>query len=247
MINKKYFLYARVSTDQQSSGLSSQIRVLKEYCEHNKITNYELFIDENQSGSKSSRPALDRMMATVRKGEAEAVIVFAFSRFARSTTHLLSALQEFKKHNVQFISLTEKVDTNSPMGIALFTILGALSQMERELIAQRVRAGLANARANGVHIGRKKTRPSEVIRALLKKKLKYREIAAICNCSHGSINAERKAMLAEAKVKEEKKQEFFNFPESKKNQNTENQKLIKNESVIEKTTSKGGLPTLSMY
>lgn len=77
----------------------------------------------------------------------------------------------------------------------MFTILGALSQMERELIAQRVRAGLANARAMGKHIGRKKTRPSELIRALLKKNMKYREISSICNCSHGSINAERKEML----------------------------------------------------
>jgi len=209
MIEKKWALYARVSTDSQNSGLMSQIRVLKDYCEHNNITKYELFVDENQSGSKSSRPSLDRMMTAAENKEVGAVVVFAFSRFARSTTHLLSALQKFKDNDIQFISITEKVDTSSPMGIAMFTILGALSQMERELIAQRVRAGLANARAQGKHIGRKKTRPSDLIRALLKKRMKYREIASICNCSHGSINAERKEMLAEEEKKNREAKPVF--------------------------------------
>lgn len=194
---------ARVSTDMQSSGLEAQVRVLKDYFKQNGITNYEIFTDENQSGAKVSRPALDRMMKAVRDGEVSKVVVFSFSRFARSTTHLLSALKEFKDNDVQFVSLTEKIDTNSPMGLAMFTILSALSQMEREIIAVRVRAGLANARAKGIHIGRKKTRPSELIRALLKKKMKYREISSICNTSHGSINAERKLMLKEEQEKRE--------------------------------------------
>jgi DNA invertase Pin-like site-specific DNA recombinase len=100
MIEKKWALYARVSTDSQNSGLMSQIRVLKDYCKHNKITNYELFIDENQSGSKSSRPSLDRMMAAAENKEIGAVIVFAFSRFARSTTHLLAALKKFQDKQI---------------------------------------------------------------------------------------------------------------------------------------------------
>jgi len=198
-------LYCRVSTDQQANGLISQERALKEYCEQNKIYHYQVFKDENQSGAKTSRPALDEMMAAIRRGEVETLIVFSFSRFARSTTHLLSALQEFKKLNTQFVSITEKIDTNSPMGVAMFTILGALSQMEREIKANRVRAGLANARANGKHIGRKKTRPSNLIRALLKQKMKYREISKICGCSHGAINSERKLMVAEELKPEEKK------------------------------------------
>lgn len=168
--------------------------------------------------------------------------MFAFSRFARSTTHLLAALQEFKENGIQFISITEKIDTSSPMGMAMFTILGALSQMERELIAQRVRAGLANARALGKHIGRKKTRPSELIRALLKKKMKYREIASICNCSHGSINAERKMMLAEEeKKKAENQKPVFSGQVQK-------QDVEQLHSVEEKKSSdSSGPPTLSMF
>ena len=151
---KKAFLYLRCSTDKQT--VESQLHSLKLYCEQNQIENYEIFTDEGVSGAKSSRPALNRMMEAVERDEATQVIVFSFSRFARSTTHLLQALQKFKEKDIRFISITERIDTNSPMGVAMFTILGALSQMERELIVHRVKAGLENARRKGVRIGRKK-------------------------------------------------------------------------------------------
>ncbi len=142
-------------------------------------------------------------MQEIREQKVSKIIVFAFSRFARSTIHLLTALNEFKKHNTEFISITEKIETNSPMGMAMYTILGALSQMERELISQRVKAGLRNARAQGKRLGRKKTRPSAVIRALLKQKMTYREISRIAGCSHGCIGAEKKEMLKEEQAKRE--------------------------------------------
>lgn len=151
----KVALYARVSTDQQSTGLESQVRILKDYCAKNDIHHYELFTDEGISGTKSSRPALDRMMAAVQAGEINSVVVYSFSRFARSTTHLLNALQVFKAKNVAFVSITEKIDTSTPVGLAVFSILAAISQLERDLIAERVKAGLANARAKGKLIGRK--------------------------------------------------------------------------------------------
>src|SRR5690606_16471603 len=133
----KVALYARVSTDQQSTGLESQVRILKDYCSKNDIQNYELFTDEGVSGTKSSRPALDRMIAAVNNGEISSVIVYSFSRFARSTTHLLNALQIFKSKNVAFVSITEKIDTSTPVGVAVFSILAAISQLERDLIAER--------------------------------------------------------------------------------------------------------------
>lgn len=197
-------LYVRVSTSDQSSGLEAQVRTLKEFCEKNKITHFELFCDEGISGAKSSRPGLDRMMALVREGKVEKVVVYSFSRFARSVTHLLSALEEFKKYNASFISYTEQVDTNSPMGRAFFTVIAAIAQLERELIVERVKNGLKNAKAKGKLIGRKKTRNSELIRALLKKRLPYRTIAAVANCSHGSVWAEKRLVFqeeAEAKLK----------------------------------------------
>jgi len=105
--NKRIGCYARVSTVDQATGMESQVRVLKQYCEQNNITNVELFTAKGISGTKSSRPALDRMMTAVDADEISSVVVYSFSRFARSTTDLLNALQVFKKKNVHFVSLTE--------------------------------------------------------------------------------------------------------------------------------------------
>ena len=190
-------LYCRVSTADQANGLQSQERTLIEYCAKNQIANYELFTDEGISGAKINRPSLDRMMAQAREGRFDKVVVYSFSRFARSVTHLLTALEEFRKLEVSFLSYTEAVDTSSPMGRAFFTVIAAISQLERELIVERVRNGLRNAKAKGKHIGRKKTRPSELIRTLLKKNLPYRTISGITGASHGSVGLEKKLMLAE--------------------------------------------------
>lgn len=194
---KKTALYARVSTMDQSTGLESQVRVLKSYCEQNQIEHVEFFTDEGISGTKASRPSLDRLMAAVENDEISSVVVYSFSRFARSTTHLLNALQSFKRKGVHFVSLTEKIDTNSAVGVAIFSILAAISQLERDLVADRVRIGLANARAKGKLIGRKKMRDSDLIRKLLKAGMSYRNISMVAKCSHGSVSAERAAMRRE--------------------------------------------------
>lgn len=162
MITKRIACYARVSTQDQSTGMESQIRVLKTYCEQNGYTNAEFFTDEGISGTKSSRPALDRMMEAVNKDEISSVVVYSFSRFARSTTHLLNALQIFKKKGVHFTSISEKIDTNTAIGVAIFSILASIAQLERDLISDRVKIGLQNARAKGKLIGRKKMRDSDL-------------------------------------------------------------------------------------
>lgn len=207
---KRVAAYCRVSTSDQSTGMESQIRVLKQYFEQNKIDNVEFFTDEGISGTKSSRPALDRLMSAVENDEVSSVVAYSFSRFARSTTHLLSTLQIFKKKGVHFVSLTEKIDTNSAVGLAIFSILASISQLERDLIADRVKIGLANARAKGRLIGRKKLRDSDLIRKLIKAGMSYRKIAEVAKCSHGSVSAERRAMKkeeAELKLKLEEQAE----------------------------------------
>lgn len=201
-MNRLTCLYMRVSTDMQT--VESQMHALKEYCQRNKIDKYEMFIDEGISGAIENRPALNRLMELVERGEAERLLTFSFSRIARSTSHLLKILQKCEDNKTHLVSITEQIDTNSPMGMALFTILGALSQLERELIKERVKAGLAAARLRGAQIGRKKLRNSLLIRELLKSGLSFRQVAVIAKCSHGSISAEKKDMLREEAEKKAK-------------------------------------------
>ncbi len=172
---RKTALYARVSTAEQKTGLESQIRALTVFCDQNKITDYELFADENQSGTKSSRPSLDRMMRAVETGEVETVVVFAFSRFARSVSHMLKGLEIMKNNKTNFVSLSEKLDLNTSLGHVVFVIISAIAQLERDLIAERVRNGLANARAKGKLIGRVRKRNTVLINSLLDAGLTYRE------------------------------------------------------------------------
>ena len=193
---KRFALYARVSTAMQENGLDAQIRALRIYCEQNKIENYELFADENQSGTKVSRPGLDRMMAAVENGEIETVVVFAFSRFARSVSHMLKGLEVMRSHKTNFVSLTEKLDLNTSLGHVVFVIISAIAQLERDLIAERVRNGLAAAKARGQKIGRVRTRNSALIESLLDAGMSFRSIASVAKCSHGSVSAQKKEWLA---------------------------------------------------
>lgn len=200
-------IYARVSTVDQKTGLEAQIRALRLFCEQNKIEDYELHVDENQSGTKASRPGLDRMMKAVEAGEIETVVVFAFSRFARSVSHMLKGLEVFRKHSTNFISLTEKIDLNTSLGHVVFVIISAIAQLERDLTAERVRNGLANAKAKGIRIGRERKRNSVLIESLPDAGLSYREIARIAKCSHGSVHAQKKECLKKKADAERKRQE----------------------------------------
>jgi DNA invertase Pin-like site-specific DNA recombinase len=187
--NKKVALYARVSTEKQEKGLEAQQRALEEYCKTRSIDDFVLFSDEAVSGAKSSRPGLNKMMIDVRAGKIRSVVVYSFSRFARSTTHLLDTLEEFRKLEVTFVSLTENIDTNGPMGKLIFTIFAAIAEFERELIRERVRNGLKNARAKGKQLGR----PSETaqhydeVHALHDQGLTYRKIARQLGISMSAV------------------------------------------------------------
>ena len=145
-------LYARVSTKDQSCEL--QLRDLRAYCAARGFEPAREYIDVGQSGGKESRPELNRLMEDARKRKFDAIIVWRFDRFARSTKHLLLALEEFRSLGIQFISYQENIDTSSPLGQALFTIVSAVAQLERDLIRERVTAGIRNARAKGKKFGR---------------------------------------------------------------------------------------------
>jgi DNA invertase Pin-like site-specific DNA recombinase len=147
-------LYARVSTVNLGQSPEMQVRDFAEYRERRGWIAAGEYIDVGISGAKDRRPELDRLMADARRRKFDVIVVWKFDRFARSTSHLLRALEEFKALGIDFVSLTEGVDTSTPAGKMIFTILGAVAELERSLIAERVRAGLRNAKAKGRHIGR---------------------------------------------------------------------------------------------
>ena len=147
--------YMRVSTSEQTIDL--QRDAINALCARHPDWNIVEYIDQGVSGAKDSRPALDKMMADARRGKIDRVVVFKFDRFARSTAHLLRALEEFQALHIDFVSVTEAIDTSTPMGRMTFTVLGAVAELERSLTIERVRAGQKAARARGRHIGRRFT------------------------------------------------------------------------------------------
>src|ERR1700720_1708304 len=145
-------IYARVSTKDQSCEL--QVRDLRAYCMARGLELVREYVDVGQSGAKDSRPELNILMDDARKRQFDAIVVWRFDRFARSTKHLLLALEEFRSMGIQFISYQENIDTSSALGQAMFTIVSAVAQLERDIIRERVNAGICNARANGKRLGR---------------------------------------------------------------------------------------------
>jgi DNA invertase Pin-like site-specific DNA recombinase len=181
-------IYARVSTRDQSCEL--QLRDLRAYCAARQLVVAREYVDLGQSGTKNSRPQLNALMDDARKRKLDAVLCWRFDRFARSTKHLLVALEEFRTLGLGFISYQENIQTDSPIGQALFVIIAAVAQLERDLICERVTAGIRNARANGKRLGRPRQYVDpDRIRELQASGLSLRQIAAQLGCGYGTIRA----------------------------------------------------------
>jgi DNA invertase Pin-like site-specific DNA recombinase len=144
-------IYARVSTTDQNCAL--QLSDLRRYAGQRFARHYE-YVDEGFSGTQRRRPRLDDLMKAARRRLFDVVLVWKFDRFARSLKHLIDSLEEFRALGIDFLSYTEGIDTTTPSGQLLFNVVGAVAQFERDLIAERVRAGMAHARATGKQIGR---------------------------------------------------------------------------------------------
>jgi DNA invertase Pin-like site-specific DNA recombinase len=186
VIETRVAIYARDSTKDQSCDM--QLRDLRAYCVARGSGHVTEYVDIGQSGAKDSRPELNRLMEDARKRKLELLLVWRFDRFARSTKHLLSALEEFRTLGMQFISYQENMDTSSPLGQALFTIVAAVAQLERDLIRERVSAGIRNARASGKQLGRP-TRivdRDEILR-LRAEGASVRQIAAKVGVGYGTV------------------------------------------------------------
>jgi len=182
----KAFLYARVSTSNGQNP-DMQLSELRDYCGRRSLEIAGEFVDAGISGTKERRPQLDAMLAACRKRKADAVVVYRYDRFARSLRQLVNALADFDALGIHFVSLHEGVDTSTPNVRLVFGIFASIAEFERELICDRVRSGLAAAKAKGKRLGRPRVLLDAArIAALRTQGRSWREITLEMGISKGS-------------------------------------------------------------
>jgi DNA invertase Pin-like site-specific DNA recombinase len=170
-------LYARVST-LNGQHPEMQLSELREYCARRGWQIIAEYVDEGISGSRERRPQLDRLMADAHRRKFDAVLVWKIDRFGRSLRHLVNALADLEAYGVAFVSLRDNLDLSTPSGRLMFQVIGAMSEFEKSLIQERVRAGLRNAVARGVRLGRpKRTVDAAEIARLRASGASWREIS----------------------------------------------------------------------
>ena len=180
-------IYARVSTSDQNVDM--QLAELREHAARRGWTITAEYVDSGISGTKASRPQLDRLMADARRRKFNLCLVWRFDRFARSTQHLLAALEEFRGLGVDFVSHNEAIDTTTPLGKMVFTVVAAVAELERSIIVERVRAGIAKARASGKRLGRPRGTKVDAVAVgkLLADGLSIRKVAKRLGLGVGSV------------------------------------------------------------
>ncbi len=194
MKDKKVAIYVRVSTKDQSVDM--QLNDLERYTKERGFKIFKTYKDNGFSGSQESRPALSELMNDAKKRKFDIVLVWRFDRFARSTKHLVNALYEFRNLGIDFISYQENIDTSSPLGEAIFTIISAMATLERDIIAERVRGGLRKAKANGKRLGRPKSEvDTDKIVEYRRQNKSIRQIANELNLSKGAVQRTLKTYL----------------------------------------------------
>jgi DNA invertase Pin-like site-specific DNA recombinase len=147
-------IYARVSTLNKGQDVDMQLVDLRKFSASKDWITYKEYTDKGVSGSKSSRPQLDKLMKDAAAGLFDAVLVWKLDRFGRSVRHLANSIAELQLHNVTFISMKDSIDLSTPQGRLMFSLLAAMAEFERELICERVKSGMENARRKGKRIGR---------------------------------------------------------------------------------------------
>jgi DNA invertase Pin-like site-specific DNA recombinase len=178
-----------------------QTRELREYAERRGWKIAGEYVDVGISGTKEKRPELDRLIGDAHRRRFDAVVVWKFDRFARSVSHLLRALETFRAQGIEFVSFSEQLDTSTPAGKMVFTVLGAVAELERGLIVERVKAGLRNARAKGKTLGRpKKVLDLKRIAALRAQGVGWKRIAADMDVGVGTLY---RCALDGSKIREE--------------------------------------------
>ncbi len=149
---KRIAIYARVSTDRQST--ESQLNTLREYIEKREWNLFKEYIDEGFTGSNTKRPAFKEMMADAKKRRFDVLLVYKLDRLSRSLKDLIITLDDLKSTGIDFVSYDNSLDTTTPTGRLIFHVVGSVAEFEREIIKERVKSGLENARRKGKRLGR---------------------------------------------------------------------------------------------
>jgi DNA invertase Pin-like site-specific DNA recombinase len=179
--------YSRVSTTHGQDP-EVQLRELREYAATRGWTLAQEYTDIGASGSKDSRPALNRLMADAHRRRFDVVLVWKLDRFGRSLRHLVNALAELEARGIAFVSLRDNLDLSTPSGRLMFQIIGAMAEFERELIRERVKAGLRNAKAKGKRLGRPRVAvDGEKVLQLRSQGLSWRAIASRLGVGLGTV------------------------------------------------------------
>jgi len=190
-------LYARVSTaDQHVDG---QLHALRAYAQARGLDVAGEYVDHGQSGAKARRPALDRLLADARRRKLDAIACTKLDRLARSVRHLTTLAAELEALGVDLVVLDQAIDTSTPSGRFLFHTLGAVAELERDLIRERTRAGLAAARRRGVRMGRPEALDAEArarLRRLVASGTPQRRIAELLGISKGTVAREAARLRA---------------------------------------------------
>lgn len=195
-------LYARVSTTGHGQDVGLQLDELRQVARQRGWNVVAEHVDDGVSGAATSRPALDAMMEQARRGKLDLVAVWRFDRFARSTQHLLAALDEFRTLGVDFISVREAIDTSTSLGKMVFTLIAAVAEMEKAVLIERVVAGVRRAQAHGKHCGRPRvTLDVRPALALAEHGHSEREIASMLGVSRATLRR-RLAEVAQKPIAE---------------------------------------------
>jgi DNA invertase Pin-like site-specific DNA recombinase len=185
----KTALYARVSTSDKGQDPEMQLRELREHCQRRGWEIVGEYVDVGVSGSKDSRPELNKLMVDAHRRKIDGILVWKLDRFGRSLKHLVNALAEFESLGIAFISLKESLDLTTPAGRLMFGIISAMAEFERDLIRERVKAGIANRRAKGLRIGRKPiVLDAGRLATMRSDKKSMREIALTLGCSASLVH-----------------------------------------------------------
>jgi DNA invertase Pin-like site-specific DNA recombinase len=184
---KRAAIYLRVSTTDQT--VENQRLAIEGWCAGHGIEIAQVYEDAGVSGAQHDRPGLDRLKADCAKRKFDVVVVWKFDRLARSVSHLLETLELLRGHGIDFVSTSEAIDTTTALGKMCLTMVSSISEFERSLICERVKAGMQRAKKDGKHCGRpRKGFDAELVLRLRRSGLGLRQIAKQAGVSYGTIH-----------------------------------------------------------